>query len=506
MVHFKYRFLLVVTIAAVLVFMSSQEGFCLSESNTYEALVNPNASGVMTVSSFTYNAQIVAGQPVSGLSSVGAAGSGSSATTGFDFGAGFMRMIDTGLPAPPQEYEIYDIRAFSYSTNEEIISQMWQMHDDPYFRWSIKLTYPIVLILGYSVALDEEPDDIVDTTEAYYNGFLATPVSDGVHTFYVKAATTGGIWGESSGFEFWVDTHTPQAENLDPATGSIITDNSYPISLTLTDSASGVDSDTIGLSVNNGPIGFTYKDSLLASIMTVLPNGYITAHIQAGDIAGNILNMAWGFIVDANIPIGSLIINGGEEATNYARVRINLEASDETTEVVSVILSNDGIFDTESWEDFQSFYTDWILDEPQISGLKSVYGMLKDEAGNISAVYSDDIMLLSAAIDTLITSGPYSPTQDTSAQFDYQSSAEGAFFSYRLDSGEWSEWSLDTMVSFSDLEPSNHVFSVKSAKDYNEDEEITEEEEDPVPAQWTWIITFEEEVEAEERVLYWRTE
>jgi len=132
--------------------------------------------------------------------------------------------------------------------------------------------------------------------------------------------------------------------------------------------------------------------------------------------------------------------------------------------------------------------------------------MLKDEAGNISAVYSDDIMLLSAAIDTLITSGPYSPTLDISAQFDYQSSAEDAFFSYRLDSGEWSEWSVDTTVSFGDLEPGNHIFSVKSAKDYNEDEEITEEEEDPIPAQWTWIITFEEEEEEEERILYWRTE
>jgi hypothetical protein len=132
--------------------------------------------------------------------------------------------------------------------------------------------------------------------------------------------------------------------------------------------------------------------------------------------------------------------------------------------------------------------------------------MFKDEAGNISTVYRDDIILLTAAIDTMITSGPYSPIEETSAQFKYQSTFDNALFSYRLDSGEWSAWSSTAEVSLSGLEAGNHIFSVKSGKDLNGDEEITEEEEDPIPAQWTWIIQTEEVPETKERTLYWKTQ
>jgi hypothetical protein len=132
--------------------------------------------------------------------------------------------------------------------------------------------------------------------------------------------------------------------------------------------------------------------------------------------------------------------------------------------------------------------------------------MFKDEAGNISSVYSDDIILLRAAIDTIITSGPYSTTQDTTAEFKYQSTFTDALFSYKLDTADWSEWSSVAEISLSGLSIDNHIFSVKSGKDLNGDEEITEEEQDPIPAQWTWIVQTEEVPEKRERTLYWRTQ
>jgi len=485
----------------VLTFMSltfSNEGFCLSESASYEALITANCSGVILGATSSYDIIGLSGQPLIGPVT---------ATGGVGVDIGFLYVLEPGLPGAPQEYDIYNIKAFSYATKLEIPEVIWQTKDDPYFTWSIRLTYPITLILGYSVSLDIEPNEIVDTTTPYYNGFMATPISDGKHTFYVKAATTGGTWGPTSSFEFWVDTKAPSATNLDPASGLIIIDNKYPISLDLSDSHSGIDIDTIKLYIDNGSLSFDYDNGhLSATPLSAFSDGRVTANIQAKDFAGNQLNLAWGFIVDANDPIGSIIINGDEESTTYARVRLNLIASDDTTEVTQMIISNDGIFDTEAWEDFQALRTDWVLDEPQEAGIKIVYCMFRDEAGNISSIYSDEIRLLSAAIDTIITTGPYSPTKDTSAQFNYQSTFEDALFSYRLDTGEWSDWSLTTEISFSDLSVDNHIFSVKSARDLNEDEEITEEEEDPLPAQWTWIITTEEVVEEKERVLYWRTE
>ncbi|MDD5291870.1 MAG: hypothetical protein PHY46_01620 [Candidatus Omnitrophica bacterium] len=500
-----YRLFFLLLAAVFILCVCAGDAICASSSTAYEAVISAGSGGVFTSLSTTYNGKGSVSQIAIGSS--GSTGSSASGTLGFDVGLGFLWAIEAGLPSIAQEYDLYDLRAFSYATKEEIFASTWQRYNDPYFTWKMKVKYPITLVLGYSVSIDVEPDDIIDTQEMYYNGFAASSLSDGKHTFYVKAATTGGIWGETEGFEFWIDTKAPQADNLSPAIGQVVTDNMYPLSLDLSDATSGIDESTISLYIDNGPLSFDFEDGhLTATPVTPYNNGSVTAHIQAKDLAGNSLNMAWGFIVDANLPVGLILINGGEESTPYARVRLNLEAEDETTEISQMILSNDGIFDTEAWEDFTALRTDWILANPQEVGEKTVYCMFKDDAGNISSVYSDDIILIMAAIDTLITTGPYSPTKETGAQFKYQSTFQNALFSYKLDSDEWSEWSSTAQMSLSGLEPGNHIFSVKSSKDLNGDEEITEEEEDPIPAQWTWVIQTEETPARRERTLYWRTE
>ncbi|MDD5617912.1 MAG: hypothetical protein PHG69_02355 [Candidatus Omnitrophica bacterium] len=495
-------FLLVLSIILIS-FIFVNEAFCSSSSTTYEGLVSAGSSGAFSAASSIYDGQGSVGQLVIGLSGTGGAGG----TAGLDMGLGFLWALEPGLISSPQEYEIYDLKAFSDATKEEIPVSTWQRRNDPYFTWKMRLKYPVITILGYSVAIDEEPDELIDTTEEYYDGFASPPLSDGKHIFYVKAATTGGVWGQAQPFEFWVDTQPPKATNLLPATGQVITDNTFPLSLDLSDVSSGVNNSTINLYIDNGPLNFTLENGhVTATPQPPYSNGNVTAHIQAEDLAGNVLNMAWGFIVDADLPVGSILINGGEESTIYARVRLNLEAEDDTTEVTQMILSNDGIFDTEGWENFQELRTDWILSEPQRAGTKSVYCMFKDEAGNISSVYSDDVILLNASIDTIITNGPYSPTKELGAQFKFQSTFEDALFSYKLDTENWSAWFPSTEASFSNLSIGNHIFSVKSGKDLNGDETITEEEEDPIPAQWTWIIQTTEAPVTKERTLYWRTE
>ncbi|MDD5005101.1 MAG: Ig-like domain-containing protein [Candidatus Omnitrophica bacterium] len=493
----KFSFLIFVLVG---IFLLPQYAFCASTSNTYEAVVNANSAGVVSGVTSAYDVEGLIGQALIGTTGAGAA-------AGFLFDLGFMYAISGGVTPSSQEYEIYDIQAFSDATKEAIAAATWQTKNDPYFTWKIKKQYPVTLILGYSVALDEQPDDIIDTTEAYYDGFAKKPVSDGRHVFFVKAATSGGVWGPAASFEFWIDTKEPEVENMEPASGVIIANDKPEITFKLSDSNSGIDVDTINFFIDNGPLSFEYKDGNFSCTPPApLQDGNVTAHIQVSDLAGNSLSRAWGFIVDSTPPMGTIIINGGEESTSYARVRLNLEAFDETTVVKDMIISNDGIFDTETWQEYEPLVTDWVLGDPQQIGEKTVYCMFKDEAGNISSVYSDEIRLLSAAIDTIITSGPYSPTKETGAQFKYISTFDNPLFSYKLDTGEWSDWSNTPTVSFSSLAVGNHIFSVKSAKDLNGDESISSEEEDPLSAQWTWVITSEEKPKAKEKVLYWKTQ
>jgi hypothetical protein len=486
-----------ILIVGLFCFALIEIGFCSVESSNYRLTINIDSSGTISSSSGSYDIQAVVGQAIIGSTGVQYI---------FDSRFGFLPILSE--PAPTgNEFEIYDIQAFSFSKRTEILASVWQNNNDPYFTWKVKSYVPSALIVGYSVALDAEPDETIDTIDAYYDGFIVGFVTDGKHTFYVKAATTGNVWGDVYSFEFWVDTKEPDTENLEPPPGSLTIDNTPTISLNLSDAHSGLDLDSLKLYIDDSPFSFTYENGLLVSTpTTALPDGAKTVRIQANDFAGNLLNRIWGFTIDSNLPTGSILLNGGEGSTNYARVRLSLEASDQTTEVTQMIISNDGVFDTESWENFQPDYTDWILYEPQKIGLKRVYCRFKDEAGNISDIYEDSIMLTSASIDTVITSGPLSPTQEVEAAFSFRSSLDEALFSYKLDGQNWTDWAQDTTANFSGLAPGNHIFSVKSAKDMNGDGTISLDEEDLLPAQWTWIIQTEQVPEDSERILYWRTE
>ena len=85
-------------------------GFCITESASYEAafVISPSGSGILT--SNTYSAQSVFGQDLVGSSEVPGA---------FDVYFGSMAVYEITLP-PPDEYDIYDIQAFSLSTRLEV--------------------------------------------------------------------------------------------------------------------------------------------------------------------------------------------------------------------------------------------------------------------------------------------------------------------------------------------------------------------------------------------------
>ena len=87
---------------------------------------------------------------------------------------------------------------------------------------------------------------------------------------------------------------------------------------------------------------------------------------------------------------GSILINNNDIATSSASVTLSLTYSDTGPGVSQVRYSNDGIWDTESWET-PSATKAWTLTLGE--GTKTVYYQVKNNVGGLSPIYNDTIML-----------------------------------------------------------------------------------------------------------------
>lgn len=94
--------------------------------------------------------------------------------------------------------------------------------------------------------------------------------------------------------------------------------------------------------------------------------------------------------VDTTRPTGSIIINNDDPQSSSSAVTLSLTFSDALSGVSMVRFSNDGVWDTESWES-PSTTRAWTTTSGD--GMKTVYYQVVDRAGLESATYSDDIEL-----------------------------------------------------------------------------------------------------------------
>jgi hypothetical protein len=94
--------------------------------------------------------------------------------------------------------------------------------------------------------------------------------------------------------------------------------------------------------------------------------------------------------IDTTPPIGFIIINNNNTYTNSTLVKLTLNVTDPASGIYQVRFSNDGVWDTEQWEDY-TVTKDWIL--PEGDGVKTVYVQFMDKAGLISETCSDIIVL-----------------------------------------------------------------------------------------------------------------
>jgi hypothetical protein len=113
--------------------------------------------------------------------------------------------------------------------------------------------------------------------------------------------------------------------------------------------------------------------------------------------------------LDKTSPIGSITINSGEASTTSTIVTLTLTYSDGGSGVSQVRYSNDGTWDTETWES-SSTTKAWTLTSGD--GTKTVYYQIKDNAELISSSYSDTITLQSPSPTP---TPPPTPTQPPSS-------------------------------------------------------------------------------------------
>ena len=120
-------------------------------------------------------------------------------------------------------------------------------------------------------------------------------------------------------------------------------------------------------------------------------DGTKTVYYQVKDNVGLVSpTYSDSITLDTVSPTGSLSVADDATYTTTTTVTLTLSASDATSSVVQMCLSNDGTFDTEPWEAY-AISKSWTLSS--VDGTKTVYVQFKDSAGLISSTYSDTIIL-----------------------------------------------------------------------------------------------------------------
>lgn len=395
----------------------------------------------------------------------------------------------TTLP-PITDLDLADLYAKTHALGLKITPQTWQTDADPLFIWEPPLTGADVA--GYSYGLDQAPDDVVDTTSTSFDVAAATPntLSDGVHTFTVKALNSAGNAGKPLSLELWVDTTPPQIVTHTPEAGGLL-NASANVTATLADAASGVDASSLSLQVNGSAASVSYAPA--TGTLTAAGGGWKeganSLELRASDVAGNVQTpLVWSVTLDTKPPTGTVLINGDADLTTSVHVTLELDASDATSGLSSMLISNDEAtgYVAEPYAALRKF---WKL--TAIRGPQRVYVKFVDKAGNTSSPVSDVIDLLLLSPETTITSGPAGFSQDPSATFTFSCPEGGCVFAFAFDNDAWSDWSATATAAVPGLVLGNHYFRVKAAKDVNGTPGIQLDEEDPSPAERTWVVGVE---------------
>jgi parallel beta-helix repeat protein len=181
---------------------------------------------------------------------------------------------------------------------------------------------------------------------------------------------------------------------------------------------------------------------LYVSPFTITNEGRTTVYYKSTDKAGNPETIKTKTIkIDKTPPLGFITIEDGANYTTLTSVTLALVATDVTSGVHKVRLSNDGVWDTEPWEDFFVTKT-WTLTTGD--GAKTVYYQIRDVAGLLSSTYSDTITLdTTTPIGSITINADAAYSNTTSVTLTLTATDETSGVSqmrFSNDNISWSDW------------------------------------------------------------------
>jgi len=128
-----------------------------------------------------------------------------------------------------------------------------------------------------------------------------------------------------------------------------------------------------------------------ATPFDISEEGHLTIYYKSTDKTGNEETTKTKTLkIDKTPPTGAIVINNDDAYVTATSVTLALTSTDTTSNVHQLRLSNDGVWDTEQWEN-PSTAKAWTLTSGD--GQKTVYYQVKDNAGLISTTLSDTITL-----------------------------------------------------------------------------------------------------------------
>ena len=456
----------------------------LSSANDKKLEAGGTNQGGGTLTSSNFRQQVNVGEAVA---------SGRLTSSSFRILPGFLgATLSTTQPIPIADLDITVLSAKTDAFGTGIAPQAWQKDRDPYYLWQAPVGG--LDLAGYSYAVDGVPDDTVDTTATSFD--IATSslkrLADGTHTFSVMAMNTAGNTGKPFSIELWIDTTPPQITSYAPSPGSLLGLSTAAVNATVLDTGSGVDTSHLEVLLNGESVVVQF-DEATGALSTLGPGawneGTNSLTLRASDRIGNAqAPLVWSVNFDSTPPTGSVTINGGADMTTSAYVTLTLTASDAVSGLDRVLISNEELTGYVE-EPFVALRELWKLN--LVRGTQTVYVKFQDKAANISTLVFDEIELGLLAPETIMTSGPAGFTQDHTASFSFSCPDGACVFSYAFDGDDWSDWSAATSAERATLLFGNHYFRVKAAKEVNGIDGIQPDEEDPSPAERTWIVGVE---------------
>jgi len=211
----------------------------------------------------------------------------------------------------------------------------------------------------------------------------------------------------------------------------------FTIDLTATDDPGSINQTYY--EVNDGPTSTINVDGH-PKIMSEGANN--TLEYWSTDNAGNEEfphNILTQIKLDKTTPTGSISINDNAVYTTSTSVTLSLTASDTISGIHQVRYSNDGVWDSESWQAFSSTKT-WTLDEDE--GIKTVYYQIKDQA-ELTYTCSDTIILdrTSPMGSIIITEGAYTNSSSVNITPSANDALSGvAHMRFSNDDILWTDW------------------------------------------------------------------